>query len=134
MKERKIKMYVNEKELNEYEKEHKKVSFRRIFDRFFTDAILCNNIPNVLYENMELEIGTDYNEETEEYTDIYQYFIVDFNNWSYDKMKEFLQDEIILYYVNELDIYVLGVTHFGTGWDYVLTDIEYVTNLEEADF
>lgn len=29
----------------------------------------------------------------------------------------------ILYYHDELDIYLWGVTHWGTGWDYVLTDI-----------
>lgn len=131
---KKIKMYVDEKELNEYEKEHKKVSFRKIFNRLFTDAILCNNIPNILYENMEIEIGSDYDEETGEYIGIYQYFIVDFSGWAYEKMKECLQDKIILYYINNLDIYVLGIPHFGTPWDYVLTNIEYTTKREEADF
>lgn len=131
---KKIKMYVNEKELNEYEKEHKKISYKTLVNKLFDNMILCNNISSVLYDKMELEIGSDYNEEIEEYEDIYQYFIVDFSDWAYDKMKEFLQDEIILYYVNELDIYVLGVAHFGTSWDYVLTDIGYTTNFEEADF
>lgn len=131
---KKIKMYVNKKELNEYEKEHKKISYKTLVNKLFDNMILCNNISSVLYDKMELEIGSDYNEEIEEYEDIYQYFIVDFSDWAYDKMKEFLQDEIILYYVNELDIYVLGVAHFGTSWDYVLTDIGYTTNFEEADF
>lgn len=131
---KKIKMYVNEKELNEYEKEHKKISYKTLVNKLFDNMILCNNISSVLYDKMELEIGSDYNEEIEEYEDIYQYFIVDFSDWAYDKMKEFLQDEIILYYVNELDIYVLGVAHFGTSWDYVLTNIGYTTNFEEADF
>ena len=29
----------------------------------------------------------------------------------------------IVYYNYELDMYVWGVTHWGTSWDYVLTDI-----------
>ena len=34
-----------------------------------------------------------------------------------------LTDEIV-YYIPVLDCYVWGVTHFGTAWDYVLTDIK----------
>ena len=34
-------------------------------------------------------------------------------------------DEIV-YYHEEMDMYVWGITHFGTSWDYVLTDIELV--------
>lgn len=34
-------------------------------------------------------------------------------------------DEYVIY--NEkLDIYVWAITHFGTSWDYVLTDIKLV--------
>lgn len=29
----------------------------------------------------------------------------------------------IVYYNETLDLYVWGVTHWGTSWDYVLTDI-----------
>ena len=83
---KKIKMYVNQKELNEYEKEHKKISYKTLVNKLFDNMILCNNISSVLYDKMELEIGSDYNEEIEEYEDIYQYFIVDFSDWAYDKM------------------------------------------------
>ena len=30
----------------------------------------------------------------------------------------------IVFYNQELDMYVWGVTHYGTSWDYVLTNIE----------
>ena len=33
-----------------------------------------------------------------------------------------MTDEIV-YYNEELDMYVWGITHYGTSWDYVLTDI-----------
>ena len=32
-------------------------------------------------------------------------------------------DEIV-YYCEELDIYLWSITHFGTSWDYVLTNIK----------
>ena len=37
-------------------------------------------------------------------------------------------DEIV-FYNEKLDLYIWGVTHFGTSWDYVLTNIK----LEGAD-
>lgn len=36
-----------------------------------------------------------------------------------------LTDEIV-FYNEKLDLYIWGVTHFGTGWDYVLTDVKIV--------
>ena len=36
-----------------------------------------------------------------------------------------LTDEIV-FYNEKLDIYVWSVTHFGTAWDYVLTDVKLV--------
>lgn len=32
--------------------------------------------------------------------------------------------EEIVYYNETLDIYLWGVTHWGTSWDYVLTNIK----------
>ena len=139
----KLKMYVNEKDLNEYEKENNKVSFKRLVDRLFSDMILCNDITKLFYNNLggkyiepEFEIGNDYDEENDEYIDIFQYFIVDFPGYNYDTLKKYakqLGNEFILYYIEELDFYILGVTHFGTGWDYVLTDIEPTDNIEDSN-
>lgn len=52
--------------------------------------------------------------------DIFQYYIIS------DAGAELLKDytDEILYYIDYLDIYVWGVTHYGTSWDYVLTDIK----------
>lgn len=56
---------------------------------------------------------------SESYAEIYQYYII--SEPGYRILSE-LTDEIIFY--NEtLDIYIWGVTHWGTSWDYVLTDI-----------
>lgn len=136
---KKLKMFVNTKDLNEYEKQHNRISFKRLIDRLFTDMILCNNITKLFYNYIEpeIEIGKDYDEEYEEYIDVYQYFIVDFNSYTYEyilqKYAKQLGEEFILYYIEELDLFVLGVTHFGTGWDYVLTDIIPTDDLDSAD-
>lgn len=51
--------------------------------------------------------------------EIFQYYIVD------DSAVEILQlNNEIVYYIEQLDIYVWGVTHCGTSWDYVLTNIQ----------
>lgn len=140
----KLKFYVNNiEDLNEYEKENNKISFKRLVNKLFSDMILCNDITKLFYADIngkyiepEIEIGTDYDEENDEYIDVYQYFIVDFPGYIYslfEQYKEQLGKEFILYYIEELGIYILGVTHFGTGWDYVLTDIEPTTNIDNAD-
>lgn len=53
------------------------------------------------------------------YSEIFQYFII--SNNGAEILKEYT-DEIVMYN-SELDMYVWGVTHYGTSWDYVLTDI-----------
>ena len=51
--------------------------------------------------------------------EIYQYYIV--SQIGFEILQEL--DEIV-FYNEELDMYVWGVTHYGTSWDYVLTSIE----------
>lgn len=51
--------------------------------------------------------------------DIFQWYIVNSNG------AEILEEAgEIVYYNNELDMYLWGVTHWGTSWDYVLTNIK----------
>ena len=92
--------------------------------------MLINEIINNSELNFDsLFVINSYNEETGESEDIFQYFIVDCDNWRMEQYQKWLQEnekesDIILYYDNRLEIYVLGVTHFGTHWDYVPTSIE----------
>lgn len=52
--------------------------------------------------------------------EIFQYFIIS------DSGAEILRDWTgeLVWYLSELDVYVWGVTHWGTSWDYVLTDVK----------
>lgn len=58
-----------------------------------------------------------YNEETEEYIDIYQWYITD---CTFDDM-EFLEQKfgLLFTYSDLLECWILCVDHFGTAWDYV---------------
>lgn len=57
--------------------------------------------------------------------EVYQTYII--SEYGYKFLRDHT-DEIV-YYCEELDIYLWGITHYGTSWDYVLTNIE----LEIAD-
>lgn len=118
--------YIKENELNDYEKENKRLSYKNLF--YNDDSlILCNNIIND-YEDMELMNGTDYNEEDDTYEDIFQYYIIDD-----DTARRLINNtNEIIYYHNRLDIYILGVTHYGTNWHYVLTDFKLIKDEENG--
>ena len=96
------------------------VDYRTLAKAF--DAVLNNNIYGFVTEHIgdwSLESGCDYDEETESYEDIFQYYIVS------DNGAEILKEAgEIVYYNEALDMYLWGVTHYGTSWDYVLTDIK----------
>ena len=51
------------------------------------------------------------------YDDIYQYFIID--DYSSDL---FIKLEYPVFYSNVLNVYVVGITHYGTSWNYILTN------------
>lgn len=58
------------------------------------------------------------NEEND--SEIFQYYII--SDAGAQILEEYT-DEIV-FYNEELDMYVWGVTHWGTAWSYVLTDIK----------
>ena len=54
------------------------------------------------------------------YEDIFQYFIISDNGT--EILKNWTNE--IVFYNEALYMYVWGVTHWGTAWSYVLTDIK----------
>lgn len=69
------------------------------------------------YENWDLISGYEG-----EYQEVYQYYII---TYSGSRFLEERTDELI-FYNKQIDMYVWGITHFGTSWDYVLTDLKLV--------
>jgi len=97
--------------ISDYGRERGFVDYATLAKSF--DAVLNNNIvQSIGWENWETENGSAYEE-------IYQYYIISDNGA--DILKRYT-NEIVLYNA-ELDMYVCGVTHWGTSWDYVLTNI-----------
>ena len=79
------------------------------------DCILNNTVRDRTMQDWEMVAG--------EFTEmVFQDYII--SEQGYKFLKE-NTDEYVFYNEN-LDIYVWSVTHFGTSWDYVLTDIKLV--------
>ena len=69
---------------------------------------------NILRIEEEIEALEDAH-----YEEIFQYYIISDNGA--EILKDYTNE--IVFYNEALDMYVWGVTHWGTSWDYVLTDI-----------
>lgn len=113
-----------------------KVSYKELARRV-GDCVMNNQIMSELNDDYEFELfnGEDtycYKHETEEECK------KDDNNCDYESVEvyqtyiitqsgaEYLQRNTseIVYYNEKLDIYVWGITHFGTSWDGVFTSIK----------
>lgn len=133
-------LYLREEEL-EGKKDGDVMSYRQLVDHYLENTLILNNeIMKKTYDIIgywELYNGNDYDEENDYYLDIYQYYIIDGNDA--ERLAE--DTDEIIYYNEELDLYLLGVTHFGTLWsgvdtDYIITtdfDKYYNQNLEEME-
>ena len=80
------------------------------YEEYDTDDIEIDKL-NERIEELENE---------EDDSEIFQYYIIS------DSGAQILEDwtNEIVFYNEELDMYVWGVTHYGTAWSYVLTDIK----------
>lgn len=118
-----------------YAKQYGYLDYRTL-SHMVGDMVLNNYIFSTMDpEDWELENGCDFHsfdregnevepysdeEWDREYRDVYQYYIIT------PRGAEILKDytDQIVYYNDKLDLYLWGITHFGTSWDYVLTDIK----------
>lgn len=121
------KFYISSKEeLNGEELKTGRVSYRKIITRFIRDLVLCNNITEIdfsVYDNIRYEDLED-----DEDLEIYQYYLCDLTEY---ERKTLIEYGIILSYSDMLDLDVLCVEHWGTSWDYVMTDIEWTEDINE---
>lgn len=105
--------------VSDYALEHGYLDYLTL-SKIVGDCILNNYIFEELgYENWLLESGKEEDEDGN-YHEIYQYYIITASGVRF--LEEFT-DEIV-YYHEDADMYLWGITHFGTSWDYVLTDIK----------
>lgn len=88
--------------------------------------ILCNDIVNIdpsISENSRFET---YDDETGEYTEIYQYYLTNYDAGDVGFLEQHFN--LLFSYSDTLDLYVLCVDHYGTAWNYVTVE----TDLEAA--
>ncbi|MCI9092648.1 MAG: hypothetical protein HFF36_02520 [Coprobacillus sp.] len=119
--------------LNDEELRTNRISYKRLVNAYFEDKLLCNNIneiDNFIYDN--IVVGELYQYEYSEYDcetiDIYQYYLCSLSEWDIESLNElqatYQSNDIIIAYSEVLDLHVLMVPHWGTSWDYVMTDIK----------
>lgn len=92
--------------------------------------IMNNNIYAALQGNgyyFDPYCGTDYDEKTDEYTEIYQWYIID-ESAAY-RLSKYTNE--IVYYCEDLDIYLLAVSHWGTPWVGVEANWKTVEEMED---
>lgn len=89
------------------------------------DPTLYKSIQEQIDELQEQINDLEYEQDNQQ--EIFQYYIID------DRLAEILQEwtDEVVYYIEHLDIYVWGITHWGTSWDYVLTNIKIDLKSEE---
>lgn len=99
------------------------LSESKAFDIFYSDMIMANNYLQNNYDNLDYLIDS-YNEEDDCYIDEYQVFII---NPEYDEDITIKATEKMgntLYYDNNNDIYLTGITDLGTSRTIVTTDLK----------
>ena len=79
------------------------------------DCILNNTVREETMDSWDIVAG-EFDEA------VFQDYIISESGYKF--LEEFT-DELVLYNY-ALDIYVWAITHFGTSWDYVLTDIKLI--------
>ena len=131
-----LKNYVESKK-NErcYYMDGDRVNFLTLFSFLFTDSILCNDILRVdsdlLYNNI-----IDETSEDDDFPEFYQFYIVNTDTWRVEKYQEYLQAkkidcDISLFHSDVLDVDVVGISHYGTGWGCVPTSIKIERDAHE---
>ena len=108
--------------ISEYGLKNGDVDYRTLSQSF--DSVLNNEVIAATVDfGWEIVNGADDDRDYE----IYQYYIISDSGAS---ILQELTDEIV-YYNETLDMYVWGITHFGTSWDYVLTSIPVKIDAED---
>lgn len=118
-KEEYITRYLKEEEIiNGY------LSETKAFEIFYSDMIMCNNyFKNCNYDEIN-ELISNYDEEEDYYIEEYQVFII---NIEYDEeltTKATKKMRNTLYYDNEKELYLTGVTDLGTSRRLIPTELK----------
>ena len=109
----------NSEELEELQEELEELEARLLQDALGTLEGLDTDATSARIDELTEQIE-DLEREQDEQQEIYQYFIVSYSGA--ELLQEYTNDPV--FYLPVIDCYIWGVTHWGTSWDYVLTDVK----------
>lgn len=92
-------------------------TYKEAVNWLHNDFVLCNNIANIdptIYDNMRFKY---YDEDTDSYKDIFQWYITDATQDDVEYLEKHFG--LLFSYSELLDTYILCVDHLGTNWGYV---------------
>lgn len=97
----------------------------RTFAHALGSHVLCNDIIRIFNElnwNFSYEEYNDgYDEEEDVYPEVYQYYLIPCCESNTRLLDEAHEHYI---YVEDYDLLIWCIHHWGTSWDYVMTDIK----------
>ena len=99
-----------------------RLSEAKAFEIFFNEMIMCNNYLKYNYDNID-ELISAYDEEEDSYADEYQLFIVNIEYSEDITIEAVKKMGNTLYYDNNLDLYITGITDLGTSRTIVPTEL-----------
>lgn len=109
-------------EVSSYGQEHGWVDYKTLAEAV-GDMVLANDLivkTDGVIGYWEIENAPELEDDEDCYPEIFQWYII--TERGAELLCEYT-DEFV-YCNDELDLYLWGVTHFGTSWDYVLTNIK----------
>lgn len=121
MEKNRIQLYGNKAygvEVSKHGLENGYLDYKALAD-ILGDCILNNTIREATMEDWEIITG-------EFRTVVFQDYII--SEYGY-KLLEDLTNELV-FYNDKLDVYIWAITHYGTSWDHVLTDVELIEDGE----
>lgn len=111
----------------------KRTNYREMIQFCCDGMILNNDIIAELSKSdsyyFDVFCGLNYDEEEDTYTEVYQYYIINYQDA--ERLAEYTNE--LVYYNEALDLYILGVTHWGTSWDYVPSNWKELDEVAKDD-
>ncbi len=109
----------NSDEIDELREELEELEAELLQDALGTLDNLDVDATNARIDELTEQID-ELEREQDEQQEVFQWFIV--SDRGAELLQEYTDDPV--YYLPVMDVYVWGVTHWGTSWDYVLTEVK----------
>ena len=122
--------------MNLGEDKYNRCSQLRLMKYLFSDMVLANSLcENLITGSAVEDLVSPYNEETEDYEEEYQFFIV---NLSLDEERTVnaikrANTDLYLRYDYDSDVYILSVGNLGMSREYILTDLEFTDDWDKSN-